>query len=145
MRARRTLVAALVTVLALCGASAAAAMFTKAAIGGPMSVASATLAPPTALSAAQTGCKSSKPPTIAVGWTATSSSFATGYRVERATASGGPYTVVATVAIGTTSYLDADPALGYATTYFYRALSTFRSWTTASTAVSVTTLSSKCA
>jgi len=68
------------------------------------------------LTATQTNCKNNKPPTNTIGWTATSSPFATGYRVERGTTNGGPYSLVANVAIGTTSYLDVDPTLGFTTT-----------------------------
>ncbi|MDX6488131.1 MAG: hypothetical protein QOK13_746 [Gaiellaceae bacterium] len=144
MRPPRRLVAAVIAALALGAASTATAQFTNPATAGPMSLASATLAPPTAVTAIQTNCKNGKPPTNTVGWTATSSAFATGYRIERATTSGGPYSLVASVAIATTSYLDADPALASSTTYYYRAVSTYQSWTNASGQVALTTLSNKC-
>ena len=136
--------ASVVAAVALGAVSTATAQFTNSATAGPMSLASATLAAPTAPTAAQTNCKNAKPPTNTVGWTATSSAFATGYRIERATTSGGPYSLVANVAIGTTSYLDVDPALASSTTYYYRAVSTYQSWTTASGQIALTTLSNKC-
>ncbi|HEY8757526.1 MAG TPA: hypothetical protein VIN74_03425 [Candidatus Limnocylindria bacterium] len=136
--------ATVIAVAALCAASTATAQFTKSATAGPMSFASATLAPPTAVTATQTNCKNNKPPTNTIGWTATSSPFATGYRVERGTTNGGPYSLVANVAIGTTSYLDVDPTLGFTTTYYYRVLSTYQSWTGASGQVALTTLDNKC-
>jgi hypothetical protein len=137
-------VAAIIAVAALGAATTATAQFTRLATGGSMSLASATLAPPTAVTAAQTNCKNNKPPTITIGWTATSSAFATGYRIERATTSGGPYSLVANVVIGTTSYVDVDPTLGFTTTYHYRVLSTYQSWTAASAEATVTTLNIHC-
>src|SRR5439155_1538747 len=66
-------------------------------------------------------------------------------RLHVATTSGGPYTPIAMVAIGTTSYLDADPTLAYSTTYHYVVQATYHSWTATSTQTAVTTLSSRCA
>jgi len=94
MRPPRSLLASVVAAVALGAVSTATAQFTNSATAGPMSLASATLAAPTAPTAAQTNCKNAKPPTNTVGWTATSSAFATGYRIERATTSGGPYSLV---------------------------------------------------
>ena len=144
MQPPKRLLAAALAVVALGAASTAAAQFTRAATAGPTTLASATLAPPTAVTAVQTNCKNAKPVAITVGWTATASAFATGYRVERGTTSGGPYSSLATLAVGTTSYVDADPALAYTTTYYYRVLATYRSWTGASAQWAVTTLSNKC-
>jgi hypothetical protein len=45
------------------------------------------------------------------------SAYATGYRIKRATASGGPYAPLADVGAGVTSYV--DPALTPGTTYRY--------------------------
>jgi hypothetical protein len=137
-------VTVVIAALALGAVSTATAQFTNSATAGPMSLTSATLAAPTSATATQTNCKNAKPPTNTIAWTATSSAFATGYRIERATTSGGPYSLVANVAIGATSYLDADPTLASATTYYYRVLSTYQSWTTASGQISLTTLSTKC-
>jgi len=145
VRPPRLLVLGVAAALVLGGASVAAATFTNSATSGTMSVSSTTLAAPTAPHAAQTNCKANKPVTITVGWTATTSAFATGYTVERATTSGGPYTPIAMVAIGTTSYLDADPTLAYSTTYHYVVQATYHSWTATSTQTAVTTLSSRCA
>lgn len=48
------------------------------------------------------------------------------YRVLRATESGGPYTEVATVDLGVTSYVDADVQVG--TTYYYVVRTTYENW-----------------
>jgi hypothetical protein len=66
-------------------------------------------APPTELTA--TAASSSQ---IDLSWTA--SSGATSYTLERATVSGGPYTVIAT-GLGTTSF--SDTSLSSGTTYYY--------------------------
>ena len=83
----------------------------------------ATLQPPTGVSA--TGG-----PSVSVTWTASTSTGATGYIVERATASGGPYSQIATVTpLTATIYVDS-PAAG---TYWYR-LSTYKgNWQSATT------------
>jgi hypothetical protein len=144
MRPSRRLVAAVAVAVALAAASTATAQFTRSAAAGPASLASATLAPPTATTAAQTNCKANKPVTITVSWTATTSVFATGYRIERATSTAGPFSLVASIAIGTTSQVDSSPGLAYTTPYVYRVLATFQSWTAPSAAASMTTLSSVC-
>lgn len=77
-----------------------------------------TLAPPTSLTATGTG-------PITLDWTATTDTYATGHRVYRSTASGGPYTQVAQVTPRTTtSYIDY-PAPG---TYFYIIRSYYLGW-----------------
>jgi hypothetical protein len=54
-----------------------------------MTVATSTLAPPTALNLTQVSCKLKKTPEIEVDWAATSSGYVTPYSVERATSSNG--------------------------------------------------------
>jgi hypothetical protein len=143
MRARLLVLGAAVA-LALASASAALATFSSSAAGGPMGLSSATLAAPTSPSAAQVNCQKNKPVQISVSWTATSSGFATGYAIRRATTSGGPYSTVASVAISATSYTDASASLAYSTTYYYVVEATYQSWTADSSQSSVTTLSSSC-
>ncbi len=82
------------------------------------SVATDTLLPPTALGA--TGGL-----TVALTWTATTKTWASGYHVYRATASAGPYSLIATVSPRTTvTYLDS-PAAG---AYYYTVRSYYQSW-----------------
>lgn len=65
--------------------------------------------------------------TAALSWTATTDSYATGYEVQRATVSGGPYSVVSTVTPRTVvSTSDAPSVSG---TYYYVLRSYFQSWT----------------
>jgi hypothetical protein len=128
----------------LASAQVALAVFTHTATGGPLTVATATLSPPTGVSATQVNCRINKNPEIEVSWTATSSTWASTYTVERATASTGPYTSVASVAIGKTSYTDKSASLGYSTTYYYRVAAVYQSWSATSTPASVKTLNSLC-
>jgi len=83
-------------------------------------IATDTLDPPTSLSA--TGGTS-----VALTWTATPDTYAAGYDVQRATVSGGPYTLIGSVAPRTTvATTDSPPAAG---TYYYVLRSTFQNWT----------------
>ena len=132
-------------VVALSTCSLALASFSSSAGAGPMTVSSATLAPPTGVSAAQINCRRNRPVRISINWTKTVSGFATGVAVERATTSGGPYTTIATLGKNKLTYTDADPALAYTTTYYYVVQSTYLAWTGDSTEVAVTTLNNNCA
>jgi hypothetical protein len=122
----------------------ALAVFNKSALGGPLTVATSTLAASAKVTAAQVNCHINKSPEIEVGWSATSSTYASSYTVERATASAGPYSSVASVAIDQTSYTDKSAALTYSTTYYYRVVTVLYSWTAASTSASFKTLSKLC-
>lgn len=77
-----------------------------------------TLAPPTSPSAS--GLVS-----VTVSWTATVRTYATGYRVYRATALAGPYSLVASVTPRTTTTYTETPALG---TYYYTIRAYYQSW-----------------
>jgi hypothetical protein len=86
------------------------------------SITTDTLDPPTSL-AAVGGL------TAALSWTATADTYATGYQVQRAAVSGGPYSLVSTVTPRTTvSTTDTPVASG---TYYYVLQSYFQSWTSA--------------
>jgi hypothetical protein len=135
---------ALLAVAALAGAQAALAVFSATAVGGPLTVATSTLSPAKSVVPTQLSCHVGKAPEIAVTWSATSSSYATSYTVERATATVGPYTALGSVAVGKTSYTDSSGSLGYSTTYYYRVTAVYRSWSATSTSASVKTLSKSC-
>jgi hypothetical protein len=143
-RHRSAAVSALLAIAMLASAPLALAVFNKIAPGGPLTIATATLSPPGGVTAAQTNCRLNKNPEIEVTWSATSSSYASSYTVERATASAGPYTAIASVAIGKTSYTDKSGSLQYSTTYYYRVSTVYDSWNAISTAASVKTLNSLC-
>ena len=78
-----------------------------------------TLDPPTALVA--TGGA-----TASLTWTATTDAYASGYELERATVSGGPYAVVATITPRTTVAATDKPASNG--TYYYVLRSVFQNW-----------------
>ncbi len=136
------LLGAVVALLVLAGA--ASALFSAKATGGPAQIATATMLPPSLTSVTQVSCRTNKTPNIEVSWSASGSSYTSGYSVERATASAGPYTVIASLSSGESSYLDSSASLGYSTTYYYRVSASLHSWSAASTAVSVKTLSKSC-
>ncbi len=78
-----------------------------------------TLEPPTTLAA--TGGSSAS-----LTWVATSDTYASGYELQRATVSGGPYTVVSTIT--PRSMVSATDAPGSNGTYFYVLRSVFQNW-----------------
>ncbi len=107
-----------VTVLAIGSTSSSlAASTSSAAATGTFTT--DTLSPPTGLSAVG-GVAS-----IGLSWTATAKAWATGYHVYRATASGGPYSQIATVTPRTAvSYTDT-PADGI---YWYTVRAAYQGW-----------------
>ena len=95
------------------GARSASLSITDNATGNPQSVSvsgTGILAPATSLTATATASSGS----VSLNWVASTSATVTGYNVYRGTASGGPYTQIAT-AVAATSYTDTV-ASG---TYFY--------------------------
>ena len=112
--------AALVVLLAIPGQVSLARLSDSATSTG--STGTDTLDPPTSL--AGTGGTAAS-----LTWTATVDTYATGYDLQRATVSGGPYAVVASITprttVGTT---DTPSASG---TYYYVLRSVFQSWTSA--------------
>ncbi|HSZ14641.1 MAG TPA: hypothetical protein VK790_11475 [Solirubrobacteraceae bacterium] len=135
---------ALLAAVLLASAQVALAVFSKTAAGGPLTVATSTLAAPGKATATQVNCHVNKNPEVEVRWSATSSGYASTYTVERATASAGPYTSVGSVPIGETSYTDQSASLAYSSTYYYRVSAVYRSWNAASTSGSVKTLGKSC-
>lgn len=117
-------VAALTVLVALAAATCAWAAFTstKSAAGG---IAAGSLAAPTGLTAACVALSSN----VTLSWTATASTIATGYRILRATTTGGPYSQVGTVSGRlTTTFADTIPTLQ---TRYWVVESTRNSWTSA--------------
>ncbi len=113
---------ALITLVVFVGATSAWAAFTstKSAAGG---IAAGSLAAPTSLTAACVALSSN----VTLSWTATTSTIATGYRVLRATTSGGPYSQIGTVSGRlTTTFTDTIAALQ---TRYWVVEATRNSWT----------------
>ena len=88
------------------------ATFTAPTTNPSNQLGTAALAAPTGVSASVLSNGS----TVRVTWTATTSTWATGHRVYRATSAGGPYTLIQQIAGRTTVTYDDVPGLG---TFFY--------------------------
>ena len=134
MSRRGLALAGLGALLALLGANVAttAAVFTDAPGVGSNALSTATLQPPTGLSATA-GCQNFAPK-ITLNWTAASSTFADGYDVYRSTTNGGPYTLRAHVTGRTTTTYTDTSGLSLNTTYYYVLQSTANNWTSANSA-----------
>ena len=106
-------------VLVLAGATTAAALYATGASTSAQ-VTTGRLAPPTGLAVTGTSIAT-------LSWTATSSTFATGTRILRGIAPGGPYAALADVSgPATTTYKDGTVAGGR--TYYYVVQAYYRSW-----------------
>jgi hypothetical protein len=111
------LVAGLVALVSIGPTPTSLARFTDAAVSSG-AIGSDTLAPPTGLSA--TGGTS-----VALAWTPTTDTYATGYDVRRATAIGGPYASVGSVTPGSASTTTDSPGSG---TWYYVLRSVYQGW-----------------
>lgn len=123
------MLAVVLTATTAVGASGAVLTGSAAQTGNLFST--ATLSPPTALSAV------AAPSQVDLSWTATVSAFATGYQVLRGSASGGPYTQIATVVGRTTTTYSDTTASG---TVYYVVRATYQSWTSANSGEATATV-----
>jgi hypothetical protein len=132
MLGRRFLtVVALGAAVVLGTAATAYATFTKSA-SAAQSISTQTLLAPTAPSATLTSqCNRNKAQVVSLAWTASASTFTTGYTIQR------DGVTVGTAPAGATSYV--DNTVGHSTTYTYTVLATFQQWSTGVTAPAVTT------
>jgi hypothetical protein len=137
-------IATLLAMAALVCSPLALAVFNKSTTGGPLTVASSTLAAPTNFAAVQVACHAGKSIEINLTWTATSSSYATSYVVERSTASSDSYATIGTVPTSKTSYTDSESSLAPSTVYYYRVSTAYHSWIATSTAASLKTSNKSC-
>lgn len=103
---------ALVSAVMLMLTVATGATFTAPTANPSNQIATATLVAPTGVTAPV----QSNGGTVRVAWTATSSTWATGHRVYRATSAGGPFTLIQQIAGRTTVTYDDAPGVG---TFFY--------------------------
>ena len=119
---------AIVTLLACMSSSSVLATFTGTVAVTQGTMSSATMQPPTALTATG-GCQVLiLGPKITLNWTITSSAFASGYVIYRSTTSGGPYTFLANVSGRTTTTYTDTTASGLNSTYYYVMQSVFLNW-----------------
>lgn len=102
--------------MALLTGSAAEATFGTGPSAPAMTLATPTLAPPTGLSGSCPALSNA----VVLTWTASASSFATGYSVLRSTTNGSGYSKVGTVSgASTVTYRDPLSGLLNSTTYYY--------------------------
>ncbi|MGQ9572794.1 MAG: hypothetical protein ACUVV3_06370 [Dehalococcoidia bacterium] len=117
-----TLLLAALTAVAIMAATAYA-LFTDSLNNTDNTFSTDTLDPPTSLTATVVGSD------IRLDWTPTVDTYATGYKVLRATTSGGPYTEIDTVTPYTeTTYTDPSPGSG---TFYYVLRSYYQNWESA--------------
>ena len=140
----RSMLVALLAGAALATAAGALADITSS-VSASQAIATATLAPPTNTAAAEVACKNNKPPQVNVTWTASASSFTTGYTIYRSTVDGSGYTQIGTTGSSATSFTDPSTTLAYSTTYYYVVDANDQSWSARSTQAQATTLSRMCA
>jgi hypothetical protein len=132
IRALKLFVAVALLILASAAATPASARFTSSpAVGGNVFT-SDFLNPPTGLSG-------SGGSTISLSWTATSDTYASGHRVLRGTASGGPYTQVSEITPRSTTTYNETPAAG---TYYYVTRAFYGNWESANSSETSATISS---
>lgn len=107
-------------------------------------VSTGTLEAPTNPGTAPGTCAAAVHDAIVVSWTTTSSTRADGYEILRSITSGGPYSVVGTVA-GQTTGTYTDSPLAFSTSYYYAVRAAKNNWRSAATVeVSRTTRSTFC-
>ncbi len=131
------------TAAALATATVALGAFT-ATVSAPQAIATATLATATNVAATQVSCTKNNPPQIRITWTASTSTFASGYTILRSTTNGSGYAQIGTVNALTTTFTDPSTSLGYTTTYYYVVDTTYQAWSARSTQSQVTTLAKQC-
>lgn len=138
---RRFACAAAVIAGALAAPAVAAAAFHDATVATG-AVTTDVLLPPTTLTAGPGTCTPLSGDRIALSWTASASTWRDGYEIARATSAGGPYTVIATVAAGATTYTDGP--LSFSTTYHYAVRATRHAWRSSDVTASRTTRNGLC-
>jgi len=94
------------------------------------------LAAPTGLSATG-GCAGTLAPKVTLAWTATTSTFATGYDIYRQIGAGAPSLLTSVSPRTVVGY--TDTAVSILTSYTYTVRTGFQSWTKTSSAASATT------
>jgi hypothetical protein len=141
----RLLVSCVVVPAVVLGTAAAAYAGFSQVTSASQAIATATLQPPTAVSAAQINCRNNQTPSIRINWTGSTSAFVSGYTISRAAISGGPYTSVGTVSGTTSTFTDPTTTLAFTQSYYYVVDATYRSWTARSAEATITTLNNHCA
>lgn len=132
-RSRFAIAGAAVACALAATATAAYATFSSSS-SATQAISTSSLQAPTGLTATLTSqCKATKGQQVTVAWTASTSSFTTGYTIQRTPAFASPVTVSA----ATTSWVDNTVA--HSTAYTYTVLATYQQWSSGVTAPVVTT------
>lgn len=143
----RRVIGAVVTVALSLGltATTADALFTDPD-SASHTLSTAVLEPASGLTVAHGPCVPALSVSALLNWTPTSSTWADGYEIRRATGAGGPFTTVGTVSgRSTTTYTDTSVLLLFSTTYRYTVRATKQGWRSAdSEVVTFTTKSALC-
>ncbi len=135
-------VAAAIALGALASTHDAWASFNSSAAASTSYTADVLVAPNNPAAAAGT-CSVGTGDRTVLSWTATSSSWASGYEIARSTTAGGPFTVIATVSgVSTTTYTDGP--LASSTTFYYAIRSMKSTWRSANATVSRKTKGTLC-
>ena len=119
--------------LGVAGMTAAAWGAFEDQVSAAMTLRTATLEPPTLVTAAAGTCVAGVRDAIVLDWTASTTADITGYEILRATASAGPYSPVATVT-GREVQTYTDTSVSFATTYHYVLRSIAGNWLSVQTA-----------
>ncbi len=124
--------------------SGVSASFTSVTAAVATVMSSGTLASPTGVTAVKGTCSILSSTQVNVSWSASASTFATGYTILRSTTSGSGYASVGSVSgPSTTSFTDTTPA--FSTTYYYVVRATRNNWVSAnSNQATVTTPTALC-
>ena len=144
MRDRRAVafVATAIALGALASTHDAWASFNDSATASASYTADVLVAPTSPAAAAGT-CTVGTGDRTVLSWTATSSSWTSGYEIARSTTAGGPYTVIGTVSgVSTTTYTDGP--LAFSTTFYYAIRSMKSAWRSTNATVSRTTKNALC-
>ena len=91
--------------------------------------------------AAPTGPSATGGANVALSWTATTSTYASGYHVLRGTVSGGPYSQIAQVTPRTTTTYTDSASSG---TYYYVVRTYYQNWESANSSEASATVRSTC-
>lgn len=124
--------------------TSALASFNSAPGAPAMTMSTGTLAAPSSPAASTVNCVVLGSTKVKLTWTATSSTWADGYQIFRATVNGGPYSSVGTVS-GQSTTTFTDSSVSFSTTYYYVIQATKNNWRSAnSTQVTFTTPTTLC-
>lgn len=136
--------AALATIaLVACVLTAVASASWSAQAGaGPLTVSAAILSPPSGLTSTS-NCVRNNHNWVVLRWTATPSTFASGYQIFRALGAGTPAAIATVSGRGTVTY--TDKTVSSSQTYSYTVQASYLGWRSASSnTATITTPKSNC-